>query len=546
MKPGVIPSASTALSRQAAQYYAFGPAARAAPKSIIADSPSDLHNSSNAADLIIISHADFISAIQPLAALRRTEGMRVVVVNVQDVYDEFSAGLIDPVAIRDFLAYAYASWQPPAPLYVLLVGDGHYDFKNYMATNVVNYIPPYLEDVDKFTLKETAADNRFVTFVGADFLPDMHLGRLPVRTAAQATSIVNKLLTYALPPSGDWVYKTSFVADTPDPAAGDFHDYSDLIADNDLPAIYWREKLYYQSGVNTRLAVHDALIAGINQGRLLVSYVGHGAIQHWNSLLWGFDNASLTNSGKYPFFVPMTCLEGYYIEPNGSLSALAESFLRASNRGSIGSFSATGLGLASGHDSLERGLFKAFFENHLAEFGPATTQAKLYMMAVTGNGYQDLVDTYVLLGDPTARLPLAILPDLGVSKQGMKYYLDPENFQVEYRFIYTNSGTALAAGVLLSDTLPDTLENPQIIASTDPVIQVSAAPLIFEIEDIPPGYTGVITLTADVIAGYSGPILNTAVITATSEKSWSTGDNRSTLLINPFIAIYLPIIAGSD
>ena len=399
-------------------YYAFTKAGRSAPKALIADTPSDLHSASNGADYIIISHKDFLSAIQPLADLRSSEGLRVDVVDVQDVYDEFSAGLLDPNAIHDFLAHAYASWQPPAPLYVLLVGDGHYDFKNYLGTNVINYIPPYLEDVDRFALKETAADNRFVTVAGEDLLPDMHLGRFPVRTAAQTTAVVNKLLTYALPPTGDWVYKTTFVADNPD-SGGNFPNYSDIIADNDLPAIYWREKLYYTIGVNTEAQVRAALLAGINSGRLLVSFVGHGGYTFWSNFLWDSNSVGLTNTGKYPFLVPMTCLEGYYIFPSGNTS-LAESFLRVANRGSIGSFSPTGLGLASGHDRLERGLFKAFFESHNAQFGPATTQAKLYMMAVTGNGFQDLVDTYVLIGDPAASLPLAMLPDLNVNKEGTK------------------------------------------------------------------------------------------------------------------------------
>jgi hypothetical protein len=226
------------------RYYAFTPANRTAPKSVILDVPSDLHSTSNGADYIIISHKDFLSAIQPLANLRSSEGLRVDIVDVQDIYDEFSAGLLDPYAIHDFLAHAYANWQPPAPLYVLLVGDGNYDFKNYLGTNVINYIPPILEDVDRYALKQTAADNRFVTVAGDDLLPDMHLGRFPVRTAAETTATVNKLLTYALLPTGDWVYKTTFVADNAD-SGGDFPYYSDLIADHDLPAMYWREKLYY-------------------------------------------------------------------------------------------------------------------------------------------------------------------------------------------------------------------------------------------------------------------------------------------------------------
>ena len=65
-----------------------------APASIEADVPSSLKSASNGADYIIITHEDFYNAIQPLAAYRASQGKRVMVVKVGDVYDEFSYGFI--------------------------------------------------------------------------------------------------------------------------------------------------------------------------------------------------------------------------------------------------------------------------------------------------------------------------------------------------------------------------------------------------------------------------------------------------------------------
>ena len=93
-----------------------------------------------------------------------------MVVDVQDIYDEFNGGMFDPQAIHDFLAYAYAYWTPPAPSYVVLMGDGNYDFKDNIGMGETNYIPPYLADVDPW-IGETAADNRYVTVSGNDILP---------------------------------------------------------------------------------------------------------------------------------------------------------------------------------------------------------------------------------------------------------------------------------------------------------------------------------------------------------------------------------------
>ena len=41
----------------------------------------------------------------------------------------FPWDLVDPIAIRDFIKYAYDNWQKQ-PGYVLLFGDGDYDYKN--------------------------------------------------------------------------------------------------------------------------------------------------------------------------------------------------------------------------------------------------------------------------------------------------------------------------------------------------------------------------------------------------------------------------------
>lgn len=379
------------------------------PLSIFEDAPSDLRSLANGADYLLITHQDFLSAVQPLANYRAAKGLRVKLIDVQDVYDEFSHGLVDPEAIRGFLAYAYANWQPPAPAYVLLVGDGTYDPKNYQGSSPPTYIPPYLADVDLW-IGETAADNRFVSISGSDVLPDMHLGRLAVNSPAEATAIVNKILSYEQnPPADDWNRKVMFVADNAD-AAGDFAYLSDQVADLHLPVPYTAEKIYYLRTHLSDVSARRAITEGINQGRLMVSYIGHSAIYQWaGEKLFSVDFVSkLTNSDRLTFMVPMTCLEGYYIWPNTpaqpfDYSALGEVILRAAGKGAIASFSPTGFGVATGHDRLERGLFDAIFEDYVLQVGAAATQAKIELFAQTG-GYQDLIETYMLFGDPATAL----------------------------------------------------------------------------------------------------------------------------------------------
>ena len=391
------------------EYLALTTAQRISPLSIMLDTPSDLHATSNGADYIIITHADFYDEVLPLANHRAGQGPRTMVVDVQDVYDEFSYGVFDPEAIRDFLSYAYTNWLAPAPSYVLLVGDGNWDFKDNYGTGEPNYIPPYLAFVYPDPNGERAADNRYACVNGIDILADMHIGRLPAQTSAQASAMVNKILSYEQnPASGDWNSNVLFVADDAD-AAGNFDTLSDDIANNYLPSSYTAQKVYYKITHSTVNEARTAIANAINGGRLLTNYIGHAAIQYWaaEQLFRIGDVASLNNDSKLPMMLPMACYEGYFDYPN--LPCLGESIVRAEGKGAVASWSATGAGPALGHHYLNQGFFTAVFSDTISEIGTATYLGKLNLYNKTGgeaSGYRDLMDTYVLFGDPFMKLNL--------------------------------------------------------------------------------------------------------------------------------------------
>jgi hypothetical protein len=393
------------------EYVALTTAQRLSPPSIVLDTPSDLYSTSNSADYIIITHSDFYTDVLPLANHRAAQGPRTMIIDVQDIYDEFSYGIFDPQAIHDFLAYAYEYWTEPSLSYVLLVGDGSYDFKNYLGYGEVNYIPPYLAMVDPFT-GEAATDNRYVTVSGDDIVPDMNIGRLPVQTSTEADVVINKILDYEQsPPTGDWNEKVLFVADNAD-AAGSFDIFSDDIADNYLPAAYAAQKVYL--GVNypyenPSVAATNAVTAAINSGCLLVNYIGHGAVTYWaaEKLLSVPYMTYLSNGGELPMMLPMTCYEGIF--DHFSVSCLGEAVVKAEGKGAIASWSPTGAGLALGHHYLDQGFFTAVFTDTISEIGQATYLGKLKLYTETGgeaSAYRDLIDTFVLFGDPFMKLNL--------------------------------------------------------------------------------------------------------------------------------------------
>ncbi len=378
------------------------------PAEIAFDAPSDLHNTANGADYLIITHADFIDAVQPLAAYRREQQLRVAVIDVQDIYDEFNGGLLHPDAIREFIAYAYAQWSPPAPAYVLLVGDGSYDFLDHYGygPSARNTLPPYLAMVDPWW-GETAADHRYAMVHGKDLFADVLLGRLPVTSAEQAATVVQKILAYEQTPwYGDWNARHVFVADDRD-GGNDFAASTDAVYNTYISPPWIGRKIYLDE-LTPEKARQDTLDA-LNRGALLIGFAGHSSWHQWaaESLLDIDDVPRLANDHRWPVILSMTCFTGFFQHPE--YGTLDESLLRLKGGGAVATWSPSGLGIDTGHRHLYSGFYRAVFDQQQTQLGLATASAKLYLYS-QAPAYADLLDTFHLFGDPAMPLNLTIRP----------------------------------------------------------------------------------------------------------------------------------------
>jgi hypothetical protein len=261
----------------------------------------------------------------------------------------------------------------------------------------------------------------------------MALGRLPANSSAEVAAMVTKLLNYEQnSPAGTWRGRISFVSDNyydangvPD-SAGNFWAYSDVIASNSyyVPSSFRVNRVYYNpcnpvahpqcalpySYYTTPDAVHTATLSAINDGSLIVNYVGHGSVTTWathnsQDMLDVADVDTLTNGYKLPMMLEMTCDTGYYIHP--TIPGLGEKEVRKAGAGALASWSATGWGLASGHDYLDRGFFEAIFHNGVRQIGPATVAGKAQLWA-NDPTQTDVMKMFVLLGDPASRLQVQV------------------------------------------------------------------------------------------------------------------------------------------
>ena len=364
---------------------------------LVRNAPADLV-SPRAVDYVIVTHPDFQAAVQPLADFRQAGGQEVEFFDINDIYNTFGFGDFTPQAIQRFLQYAYTEWSAlTRPRYALLVGDGNYDYRNYRGSSPPNYVPPYMV-VDPYM--ETAADNWYACLIGEDRVPDIDLGRLSASTAAQAADLVGKIVGYELSTDGlSWQREILMVADNPDPGAGDFPADSDWLIANYFPPEFTAQTAYLPVlGVS---GTTNAIINGINNGKLLINYIGHGSATTWSnpSIFRVANIASLTNGNRLNLLVTPTCLNGYWCDVSGS--CLAEAMTRAVGKGSVAAISPSGLSL----NSPARQLAGFLFEELLTEkqpTGTALTRAKARLAGLTPWLY--MLDIYTLFGDPALEL----------------------------------------------------------------------------------------------------------------------------------------------
>ncbi|HEY5884796.1 MAG TPA: C25 family cysteine peptidase, partial [Pyrinomonadaceae bacterium] len=350
--------------------------------------PSNWNANVEGADFLIITHRDFIGSVDPLAHLRRSEGMAVAVVDVQDIFDEFSYGAPGPWAIRDFLSWTQTHWER-APRFVLLVGDGSFDPRNHLGHKAEPDLPSPLIDT---ALLETASDDWFVDFDN-DGVGEMSLGRLPARTASEADTMISRIVNYA---PGNTVQKILMVADRMDiNAAFNFETASDELADL-LPSSLAVQRIY--RGDRAPSEVRDEIISGINQGAQVVNFMGHGSVEVWTgeSIFSTSDTANLTNRDRLPLVFMMTCLNGLY--QNSLRESLAESLVRSETGGAIAVWTSSGMTSPSPQLGMSRVLFDELFGSQPLRLGEAIRNAK------RGTRDLDVRRTWMLFGDPTMRV----------------------------------------------------------------------------------------------------------------------------------------------
>lgn len=367
----------------------------AAPSDLTLHRPSAALSQQTGGDILVISHPDFVQSLAPFVALRQQQGHTVQVVTIDDVFDYMNFGERSPYAVRNLLTLTQRNWRIH-PRYLLLVGDASLDPRNYLGFGDFDFVPTRL--IDTAALK-TASDDWFTDFDQSGFAT-IPTGRLPVRTAQDADLVVSKIVNYESGSfAGSWNGSALVVADQN--VGVDFTATSASVADA-LGRSLGVTRLF-ADGLDPQ-AVRQQVLDAINQGQLVVNYMGHGSVEQWSfsDLLDNSDISALQNGNRLPVFIVMDCLNGFFHDVFSQ--SLAETLLLSPNGGAVAVWASSGFTDAGPQASMDRALIQSLTNSPSQPLGSAILDAK----KLTGD--PDVRRTWILFGDPSMRIQFPTSP----------------------------------------------------------------------------------------------------------------------------------------
>ncbi len=315
------------------RYVVFDEYSYLTPSSIEKIANQNLHGAASA-DLVVVTKSEFLSQAQRLAGLHELfDGLNVLVVTDREVFNEYSSGKQDPMAIRSLLRDLNERHGDLPPRYLLLFGKGTYDNRNYLGNTVptlVTYETPASFDEEGGSY----ASDDMLGYLGASDHGSssetmaLSVGRLPAKDTAEARHLVDKIEHYITRRDladetnrGDWRNYVALLSDDADPGkSGDtiFAHSSEVIATSikqTLPQMnidrLYADAYHQESGAigSYYPDLNNALRQRIDYGCLLLNYIGHGSAAYIGTerYIEPSDIENYSNGDRLPLFVTSTC-----------------------------------------------------------------------------------------------------------------------------------------------------------------------------------------------------------------------------------------------
>jgi hypothetical protein len=394
--------------------------------------PVELRADAAAPTMLIVTHRDMRAAADRLRAFRAAgrvplyPNATVRVVTTDEIYDNFSGGLPDPMAIRNYIKYLYDNYQDangnPRLAYVCLLGDATEDFHNN-ASAQPDFVPSNLY-FTRNTLFAFSTDEWFGHLDAEDQLPghgvlDVALGRLPAASADEASFLVDKVIAYdSDAPRDDWRHRGILVADDENSSfqfacESQWTDESELIARFHAPGFLALQKIYlteYPVIAGVKPTSRLAFLEAWNAGAMVINYIGHGSSVQMadEQVFLGSDVSQLVNGLRLPVVMAFSCTIGDFANPAGK--SLSEKLLLRPGGGAIATVTASRETYPNPNERIAFSMFEEMFPTRLGRtqlpIGVALMHAKLFgqVDTVWQTFQEENSWKYNLLADPAQRL----------------------------------------------------------------------------------------------------------------------------------------------
>lgn len=424
---GEIKFQSNETQRQVSRYYAVNSPAYKTPINGTQITFANIRANSSGSEMIVISNKLLRNEVERYAAYRSSQSpytTSVSVFYVDDIMNEFASGLLDPTAIRDFIKYAYDNWQTK-PFYVLLFGDGDYDYLNTIKEDYdKNLVPTYQTNESLSEMSSYAMDDYYVLVSGNDLRIDLTIGRLCVQNLGEASIAIDKIIDYEKNLSKDlWRTRITLVADDElaEGYEGSLHTkQTEELTTRSIPKYFDLNKIYLTAfptvitGLGRRKPdVNRAIINAINNGTLIVNFIGHGNPNTWTHE-YVFERVSTIpqlRNKEYFFLTAATCDFGYFDNPNQQSST--EIMMNTRNAGTIGTFTAVRIVNAYYNAVINEAFYNNLFKKDEVTQLPNTI-GMAYFLAKQNISSVSLENDqkFHLFGDPFIRLNSPLLPTI--------------------------------------------------------------------------------------------------------------------------------------
>lgn len=358
----------------------------------------ELHKQAN--DLLIMVHPSFMGEdLDSYVDSKREEGYQPLIVSWLDIVENYGFGNNTPSALNNFLQRAQNYYTPEN---VLLVGGHTFDYLDVLETGAVNFIPTHYRRISSAEYGPT--DNVFAD-LDADNLPELAIGRWPVRTIEDLKAIIAKSQQWQIKRQNNNYQNALLIAQAKDGRSLNFENSLEgrvtpqlsALSQFSEPTKVYLQKLSSDGVVEPIEQARDLISNAIKSGTDLVSFAGHASTSGWG--FQGIVNTqfiqALENHNDPVIVMPLACYTTNY--QNLSTNSLAHQWLFAGTQGAAAIHGASMLG-----DYRENGVFAERMlkqSRSVTRLGKAIQLTKRQMTSTN-----EMLHNWTLLGDPTLLL----------------------------------------------------------------------------------------------------------------------------------------------